>query len=109
MEIRITENFETNLDANTFAALLDALFETIIPNLQRHPRMGVDFLSRLPASMEGETLWRQLRDRVAETTELREYIHGDYLLLYALTHDTAYLLSIKHHRQLAYELGGVWP
>ena len=39
---------------------------------------------------------------------LREYLHGDYLILYTVMDDvgTVFLLSIRHHRQLAYAFAG---
>jgi hypothetical protein len=42
---------------------------------------------------------------------LREYLHGDYLMLYAtLEADaTVALLSIRHHRQLSFDFAGLWP
>jgi ParE toxin of type II toxin-antitoxin system, parDE len=39
---------------------------------------------------------------------LREYLHGDYLILYTLTGSTAYLLSIRHHRQLSFAFAKLW-
>ena len=42
---------------------------------------------------------------------LREYLHGDYLLLYAAMEatDTVYVLSIRHHRQLTFDFSAYWP
>jgi hypothetical protein len=46
---------------------------------------------------------------------LREYLHGDYLLLYAVVDASAqaqamvYLLSIRHHRQLSFDFARLWP
>jgi hypothetical protein len=42
---------------------------------------------------------------------LREYLHGDYLMLYTAIDATAtvYLLSIRHHRQLSIDFAGLWP
>ena len=46
---------------------------------------------------------------------LREYLHGDYLMLYTVV-DTppdalpsVYLLSIRHHRQLSFDFARLWP
>ena len=46
--------------------------------------------------------------------EVREYLSGDYLLLYCIVADggarkpglTVYLLAIKHHRQLSFDFEG---
>jgi hypothetical protein len=59
LTVRLTANFERDLEtirafldehdpATAFAALLDDLFERIIPNLERFPDIGVDFLARVP-------------------------------------------------------------
>ena len=42
---------------------------------------------------------------------LREYLHGDYLMLYTAMDATAtvYLLSIRHHRQLSFDFARLWP
>ena len=46
---------------------------------------------------------------------LREYLHGDYLILYSVVDassgvtSSVYLLSIRHHRQLSFDFGKLWP
>lgn len=42
---------------------------------------------------------------------LREYLHGEYLVLYLVADDlaTVYLLTIRHHRQLSFDFAGLWP
>jgi hypothetical protein len=42
---------------------------------------------------------------------LREYLHGDYLILYteAEVEAAVYLLSIRHHRQLSFDFARMWP
>ena len=62
--VRITANFQRNLDSiqaflaehdaqRAFAELLGQLFDTIIPNLESFPEMGIDFLARVPRSRQG--------------------------------------------------------
>ena len=46
---------------------------------------------------------------IAEASELREYVMTHYLLLYAQIKGTTHLLSIRHHRQLSFDLAGHWP
>ena len=117
--VRVTYNFETNLDeirrflddagaGRAFDSLLESLFDKIIPNLERFPAMGRDFLARRPLSAQGRSELEALRTRLGEGVELLEYISGDYLILYAVCHRTVYLLSIKHHRQLSFDLKGHW-
>lgn len=117
--VRVTFNFETNLDeirrfldgvgaGHAFDPLLESLFDKIIPNLERFPEMGRDFLARCPLSAQGRSELEALKARLGEDVELLEYISGDYLILYAVRDPTVYLLSIKHHRQLSFDLKGHW-
>lgn len=95
--------------------LLDDLQQTVIENLEQHPRLGRRFLARVPHSLE-------VRDRVARLQQrlggidLREYLVGDYLINYGVDGvvGTArrpilvYLLAIRHHRQLSFDFDGLW-
>jgi len=116
--IRITGNFEHNLDSIqqflatndaplAFDTLLDELFDTVLPNLERFPLIGGDFMSRLPRAIEGVNLHEALQIRLG-AAQIREYVHGDYLLLYSLIEEKVYLLAIKHHRQLSFDLNAFW-
>ena len=121
IEVRYTDNLKTNLldieafwDENQFPQgfdrLVDELTEPVIPNLTRHPRMGRNFLQRPPKSVE--TLARRQKldallhtlDTSTETAEAREYVMTDYLLLYALVGGVVYLLALKHHKQLSFDI-----
>ena len=42
-------------------------------------------------------------------SHVRQLIDGDYLILYLVRGDSVYLLAIKHHRQLSFDLMGHWP
>ena len=117
--VRITRNFDKNLAGirrfleeqeapREFQSVLEQLFGTVIPNLERFPEIGVDFLAKLPQSTEGRLRLETLKQRLGKNTSLREYISGDYLVLYALRGDNIYLLSIKHHRQLSFDLKEHW-
>ncbi len=117
--VRITENFQRNLDSiqvfladhgatPAFERLLADLFETVIPNLESFPEIGFDFLGRVPQSKEGLLRLGRLQRRLGPSTVLRELIAGDYLILYALRDLDAYLLAIKHHFQLSFDLKGHW-
>ena len=46
---------------------------------------------------------------LAKDGELREYVMAHYVLLYARTKGSVYLLSIRHHRQLSFDFQGLWP
>ena len=117
--VRITRNFDKNLAGicrfleeqeapREFQSVLEQFFGTVIPNLERFPEMGVDFLAQVPQSTEGLMRLETLKRRLGKNTSLREYISGDYLVLYAVRGDNLYLLSIKHHRQLSFDLKEHW-
>lgn len=104
------EVFLTEADAAfAFDDLLAELRTTVIPNLARFPRIGRRYLDRPPQSAEALAQLATLPAGAAHA--LREYLHGDYLMLYAATDASAtvYLLSIRHHRQLSFDFAGLWP
>ena len=80
-----------------FDKLLAELRATVIPNLRRFPRIGRRYLDKPPQS--AEALARLAVLPVGAADALREYLHGDCLMLYApVDNDAAvYLLSIRHH------------
>lgn len=111
--VKLTANFEGNLTQieafldqaeapRAYDRLLDELLETVIPNLERYPRMGRPFLEQPAQSIEAQDKADGLK-KLAGEGELREYLTGDYLILYSVTGETVYLLSIKHHRQLSFD------
>ena len=63
LEVRYPANFEVNLQRIEFFwadhkfpagydRLLDELINTVVSNLERHPRLGRSFVSRQPESVE---------------------------------------------------------
>ena len=80
--------------------LLTELRATVFPNLRRFPRMGRRYLDQPPRSAEALALLARLPDGAADA--LREYLSGDYLILYTQVGTTVCLLSIRHHRQLSF-------
>ncbi|MBX3641767.1 MAG: type II toxin-antitoxin system RelE/ParE family toxin [Rubrivivax sp.] len=124
--VRFTANFEHNLaqigtywaerDApQVYVRLLDELGSVIIGNLERHPRIGRRFFARTPQSVEARERVAGLMKRFG-AADVREYLSGDYLLLYVVvaanaadrTPEVVHLLSIKHHRQLSFDFEGFW-
>ncbi len=95
--------------AFAFDDLLAELRATVIPNLRRFPRIGRRYLDRPPQS--AEALAQLAAMPAGAPDSLREYLHGDYLMLYALIEANAmvYLLSIRHHRQLSFDFARLWP
>jgi len=121
--VKLTANFERNLEdierflteaeaPQAYDALLDDLLGTVIPNLERFPDMGRQFLSRTPRSVETTNARDSLRAKLlvltSDPTALREYILADYLLLYAQIDGIIYLLAIRHHRQLSFDFESHW-
>ncbi len=105
-----TEVFLTEADeAFAFDDLLAELRATVIPNLARFPRIGSRYLDNPPQSAEPLAQLATLPAGAAGA--LREYLHGDYLLLYAAmdANATVHLLSIRHHRQLSFGFARLWP
>src|SRR5258705_546012 len=104
--VEITDSFPERLDSiEAFLAEAEALFAfdellaelraKVFPNLKRFPRIGRRYLDQPPQSAEALAQLAELLWGAADA--LREYLHGDYLILYALAESTAYLLSIRHH------------
>lgn len=118
-EVRLTANFERNLvgieqfltDAgvsHVFDDLLDGLVSHVIPNLEDFPEMGPLFMAQSGNSVEVVRALDLLRRKLPATTELRQCLWSDYLLLYAWDDKVLSLLSIKHHRQLSFDLNSRW-
>ena len=121
--VKLTANFEQNLAdiqrflseaeaVSAYDALLDELLDTVIPNLERFPRMGRPFLSRAVGSVETTNALTALRTKLAalitDADGLREYIMDHYLVLYAQIGGSIHLLSIMHHRQLSFDFEAHW-
>jgi plasmid stabilization system protein ParE len=104
------EAFLTEADAAfAFDDLLAELRATVFPNLARFPRIGRRYLDNPPQSAEALAQLAALPAGAASA--LREYLHGDYLMLYTAmdANATVYLLSIRHHRQLSFDFARLWP
>jgi plasmid stabilization system protein ParE len=109
-----TEAFLVEADAGSaFDDLLAELRASVIPNLQRFPRMGRRYLANPPQSAEALAQLAALPSGAPDA--LREYLHGDYLILYTVVDaspdakPSVYLLSIRHHRQLSFDFARLWP
>lgn len=108
------EAFLMEADAGfAFDALLAELRSTVIPNLRRFPRIGRRYLANPPQSTEALAQLAALAAGAPDA--LREYLHGDYLILYTVRDAakgidaTVYLLSVRHHRQLSFDFTRLWP
>lgn len=123
-QVELTASFLERLDAIeaflveagagfAFDDLLAELRATVIPNLRRFPRMGRRYLANAPQSSEALALLAAMPAGAPDM--LREYLHGDYLVLYLVedaspkTEATVYMLTIRHHRQLSFDFARLWP
>ncbi len=117
--VRITANFQKSLNSIRefvaeqegdagFDRLMERAFNDVIPNFERFPKMGRDFLAPAPLSEEGRAKLHALRAKNANDTEIREYITDEYLLLYAVRDSVVFLLSVRHQRQLSFDLRTHW-
>lgn len=103
------ESFLTEADAaSAYDRLLSELRTTVIPNLRRFPRIGRRYLDQPPQSAEALAQLSALPARAAD--RLREYLHGDYLILYTVATPShlVHLLSIRHHRDLSFQFSRLW-
>ena len=122
--VRFTANFDANLAAieafwrgqqtpQAYLRLLEDLEQTVIINLEQHPAIGRRFFARSAQSAEVKSRVAALKRRLG-ATEIREYLSGDYVLLYSVRPDTGrrglvvHLLTIRHHRQLSFDFEGFW-
>jgi plasmid stabilization system protein ParE len=118
--VELTASFLERLDAIeaflveaqasfAFDDLLAELRATVIPNLRRFPRIGRRYLANPPQSAEALALLAAMPAGAPDM--LREYLHGDYLMLYAAmeAQETVVLLTIRHHRQLSFDFARLWP
>jgi len=100
------------VEANAGFAFDDLLAEiraTVIPNLRRFPRIGRRYLANPPQSAEALALLAAMPAGAPDA--LREYLHGDYLVLYVAmdAQEKVVLLTIRHHRQLSFDFTRLWP
>jgi plasmid stabilization system protein ParE len=122
--VELTASFLERLDAIeaflveaqasfAFDDLLVELRATVIHNLSRFPRMGRRYLTNPPQSAEALALLTAMPAGAPHA--LREYLHGDYLMLYLVedaspkAEATVVLLTIRHNRQLSFDFARLWP
>jgi hypothetical protein len=122
LTIQLTANLERNLaqaeefllqqESSEFVdKLLDELTDTVLPNLERFPHIGRNFLGVRAGSVETTQALGKLREQltsISEVADLREYVMQHYLVLYLVAPSGIYLLSIRHHQQLSFDLPGFW-
>jgi hypothetical protein len=77
--------------------LLDELGQIVFPNLSTFPLIGKLYLDDQQQSTESLMSVAKL-PRDADR-RLRQYIHGDFTILYAVAADAVHLVSIRHHKE----------
>ena len=113
-----TENFSRNVtDIESFlgeegAVFYNRLFERlvhdVVPNLSKFPQSGRSFLERSIHSTQAVQRLEKLTAYLQPGDDLRELIVDDYLILYLVRKNKVFFLSIKHHRQLSFDLAHLW-
>lgn len=117
MRFRFTRHFEVTLDdaldflldndaPEATLRLADVVVEHLPDILCRHPRIGRDFMARQPCTEQAQALHARVRTLLGDDIELREYIMGDYLVLYAIHDQCISALAIRHHRQARFDFAG---
>ena len=91
-----------------FDRLLDRIIDDLVPALCEFPRSGRAFLAHPIRSLEARRAVRRLKRSLQPGDDLREFIVGEYLLLYLIRGRQVVFLSIKHHRQLSFDLDRFW-
>jgi plasmid stabilization system protein ParE len=120
VRVELTASFQERLEAiEAFLTQADAAFAydkllaelraTVIPNLRRFPRIGRRYLEQPPQSAEALAQLAALSAGAADG--LREYLHGDDLILYTVASSgkVVHLLSVRHHRELSFQFARLWP
>jgi plasmid stabilization system protein ParE len=107
-ERKVDEELDYLIENGAFGAaqrLLNQAYDDLPDLLMKFPRIGRDFLARNPEAPEARSAWNKTREFLGDDIELREYLLGDYLVLYALHGKTIHLLTMRHHRQAGFDVG----
>jgi plasmid stabilization system protein ParE len=116
-EILLAENFLRQLDniikflgkvgASGYAQkLIDRLEKIAFANLRKFPLLGRD--ARELASKPRVKKAFSALAKVHSDASLRQYIFGEYILLYLASKQKVILLAIRHHRQSDFEIRTRW-
>lgn len=113
-----TQNFAANLDSieaflsgdkrQTLQSPVKRLFNDIFPILAQFPLSGNSFFAHRERSKDAQLLVRRLKRKLLPGDDLREFGFDDYVLLYLVRRKRIYLVAIKHHRQLSFDLRRFW-
>lgn len=88
-----------------YGRLLDMLETTVIPTLETFPEYGRWFFERSQvSSKEIEHVATALVGIDIKPEDVREFVLGEFSILYGLKAGDILLLAIKHHRQVSFSL-----
>ena len=113
-----TENFSANLadiesfleqvGSGYFPHFFHRLVDEVVPTVCRFPLSGRSFLERAIVSDQALHTVERMKGLLQAGDDLREFIQGEYLLLYLVRGNRIVFLSVRHHRQLSYDLQRFW-
>jgi len=115
--IALAASFERNFEAmrlfleqneappSVYDEAVNAIVGRLFPLLEDHPRAGRDWLLNPPPTESGQLLQQRVLARLEGRRELREFVLDQLLVLYAIEGNTVTLLTVRHYRQLGFDLG----
>lgn len=83
--------------AHRYEQLLDDMEQVVFPNIRSFPLIGRPYLDDEVRSTEALMALARLPREAKQ--QLRQYVHGDFTVLYAATPEAIHLVSIRHHRE----------
>lgn len=113
----IAASFERNLEAmrlflqqdeappGVYDDVVNAIVGRLFPLLENHPRAGRNWLLNPPPTESGQLRQQRVLAALKGRRELREFMLDQLLVLYAIESNAVTLLTVRHHRQLGFDLG----
>jgi hypothetical protein len=89
---------------------LENITDELYPSLGSFPQMGRLFIPNSQNDTQVHARALALLTRAQATLngiEIREYLLGDYLVLYGIDAQRIYLIAIKHHKQAGFSVGAI--
>jgi hypothetical protein len=121
LPIIVLPNFKQNLETieqfwtvcqlpKQHLKLVSEIGNTLYVNLEGFPQIGRRFIADTSDDQHIQTRALVLLARARATlngVEIREYLLGDYLVLYGVDELRIYLIAIKHHKQAGFSIGAL--
>ncbi|AET88549.1 MULTISPECIES: type II toxin-antitoxin system RelE/ParE family toxin [Caballeronia] len=107
----IERHYDRTGRLQAFDLLVESLHDRALPLLRRFPAIGRRVLNTNPDTVHALQAYEQVVEATvvaSSAPELREYIFDDYVLLYLLTDDTIYLVSIRHSKEVSFDFEYLW-